>query len=282
MALSLSVELNSAKNIILFIFHVCVAVTATFLNVLIILAFLKSNHILKQSRFLYLFHICLSSFFNGAMWFYVGLFDVKDGAQRRDTYFIYPSLTGVSYLLVMASQVDRFCALEYPFHYLQKITLTKTKIVIYICWAWPFINAILVNVLPNNQGLVYLMITTIIFMLVIYPLMVGFNIKLFMIANQQIQNNTGSIKKRLTSNHPVHLTIFVVLSYIVLWFPTLFEFCKCVLVRSCIAFKNQGNNYFSILRVLTTISVPAVSIATSRIIKDSILKIYHGKSRDNR
>ena len=103
-----------------------------------------------------------------------------------------------------------------------------------------------------------------------------------MIANQQIQKNTGSVKNRLTSNHPVHLTMFVVLSYIVLWFPSLFEFCKCVLVRSCIAFKNSATNYFSILRILTSISVPAISIATSRIIKDSILKIYQRKSRDNR
>jgi len=281
MAPSLSVELDSFKNITFFIFHVCLAITGTVLNVLIVLSFLKTKQFLRKNRFMYIFHICFSNMFSGAMWFYVGLFDVK-GVRNNDTYFIYPSLYGVAYLLVFTSQVDQFCAIRYPFHYVQTMTLTKTRAVIAFCWFWPFTNVPLVTFLPNNLGMIILTIRAVLFNIVTFPLMIGFNISLLVMANRQAQKTVKNNVKNSSSKQSLHLTIFVALSYIVLWFPTMFEFCKCVLLRYCLVFRNLAHNYLFILRYLTTITVPTISIAASPLVKAALSTLFRSKSFRNR
>uniref|UniRef100_UPI00358E66C7 uncharacterized protein n=1 Tax=Myxine glutinosa TaxID=7769 RepID=UPI00358E66C7 len=281
MAPSLSVELDSFKNIIFFILHVSLAIAGTVLNLLIVLSILKTKQLLRKNRFLFIFNICFSNMFSGAMWFYVGLFDVK-GVKNKDTYFIYPSLYGVAYLLVFMSQVDQFCAIRYPFQYVKKMTLTKTRAIIVFCWFWSFINVPLVNFLPNNLGMTILTVRAGLFNLVTFPLMIVFNISLLEMATDQARKTKNNNLKNSSSKHSLHLTIVVALSYIVLWFPTMFEFCKCVLLRHCLVFRNVAHNYLSILRYLTTITVPTISIAASPLVKAALSTLFRSKSSRNR
>ena len=130
--------------------------------------------------------------------------------------------------------------------------------------------------------MIILTIQAVLFNIVTFPLMIGFNISLLVMANRQAQKTVKNNVKNSSSKQSLHLTIFVALSYIVLWFPTMFEFCKCVLLRYCLVFRNLAHNYLFILRYLTTITVPTISIAASPLVKAALSTLFRSKSFRNR
>ena len=262
MSPALRIQPNSTGNILLLTFHIGAPTSTVVLNFLVVISIACSRTLRKQSRFVYILNAGISNFCTGGFWYYIGIFDVQDYGGRMDTYFIEPSFTGVACLVALTSQIDRHYAITHPFNYVKMVTLSRTCLGQLFTWRWPFMTVFIVNVVPNNMGILYNGVMTVFFAIFSFSAMIFLNIKLFILTRKKIKKTRS--KSTVMS---VYLVFLVAMSYIVLWLPTFINNIICILFKICI----QGQYCFlCTLMRFPCITTPIISIAFSSSLRTSL------------
>ncbi|KAJ1093810.1 hypothetical protein NDU88_006902 [Pleurodeles waltl] len=223
----LAVNPDSFGNILLILFHVCLATIIVLLNLGVFLCIAMTRSLRKENRFLYMMSTCISDFFTGATWYYVGIFDVHEGfPKKNDIYYFSPTFLGLSYLVVIAAQADRYHAVTSPIRYLQRMTLQKTLVVLTSLWALSFLTLVAQNLLSTSTAAHTQSIGTLVMNFIALVIMLGLNIRLFLIAKYQLERDPPT-PEREAKRSSLYLIIVVAASFLFLWSPVFLRVIIC-------------------------------------------------------
>ncbi|KAJ1093809.1 hypothetical protein NDU88_006901 [Pleurodeles waltl] len=215
---------------------------------------------------------CVSDFLTGVSWFYVGVFDVYEANPGRDdTWFIVPTLLGMSYLIILAAQVDRYHAITWPIHYSQKMTQGKTILVIGSLWSYTFIILTSRNLVPAGAAIKILSYGTFMANIITVAIMVGLNIRLYLIAKFQLEREPPT-PERETKRSSLYLIIVVAASFLFLWTPSFLRIIFCNLMSFPRLFvRNSATDPFAILPRINAALTPVWYIRGCILLRESLL-----------
>ncbi|KAJ1093808.1 hypothetical protein NDU88_006900 [Pleurodeles waltl] len=226
----LAVEPNSAGNILILLFNISLAATIVILNLAVFLSIIFERSLRKENRFIYMMATCVSDICTGVSWFYVGVFDVLEAFPGRgDTKFIVPTFMGLSYIVILAAQVDRFHAISWPIQYSQKMTPEKTVLVVGSLWLYTIIILIICNLVPAGVALQITGYGTFVANIVTVAIMTGLNIRLYLIAKYQLEREAPT-PEREAKRSSLYLVIVVASSFLLLWAPIFLRAIFCNLL----------------------------------------------------
>lgn len=268
----LAVSTDNFGNIFLLFFQACLATMIVICNVLVFLAIVSTRSFRKEKRFIYMMSTCISDFCTGITWYYVGMFDVRDNFPRKnDTKFIAANFVGISYLTILAAQADRYCAVSFPMWYFHKMTTIKTVGILAAIWSYTFVVLISQNLTTTGIALKIQLIGMLLWSLITYTIMIGLNIKLFLVAKYQLNRIEGPNKK--TS---VYLIIAVAASFILLWWPTFLRSIVCILIYVdwCIPSSNICTDVIVILPRINAALTPLLYISGCASIKKTLQEMF--------
>ncbi|XP_060700111.1 melanocortin receptor 5-like [Hemiscyllium ocellatum] len=261
MPVALILEFGGAGYIILFIFHVCLATSIVVINVSVLLALLIRRFVLKENRFLFMLSTCVSDLGTGVSWYYSGLFDALDAfPPRNGTYYIAPTFMGLSYLVTLAAQADRYHAVISPFRYAMRMTRAKTGIVIVCLWIYAYAVVGAQNLVTSTIGMKISGIGSLICNLITYIIMIGLNIKLYLIAKYQLEREPPSAERE-NKRSSLYLIIIVASCFLIFWMPIFLNVIICSFSqRFCLRFRTDGLDPLKILPRLNAVVTPALYI----------------------
>ncbi|XP_063790671.1 melanocortin receptor 3-like [Pseudophryne corroboree] len=267
----LAVSPDNFGNILLLCFQICLATMIVISNILAFSAIVSSGTFRREMRVLYMMSTCISDFCTGITWYYVGVFDVRDNIPRKnDTKFIAANFVGISYLTILAAQVDRYCAVNFPMWYIHKMTTSKTVGILVAIWSYTFAILISQNVTTSSTALKIQLIGMLVWSLVTYTIMIGLNIKLFLIAKFQLTKMKGTDKDYKKTS--LYLIIAVAASFILLWAPVFLRSIVCLLttVNWCVLTSNICTDVIVILPRINAAVTPLLYINSCSFIKKTL------------
>eukprot|EP00061_Rhincodon_typus_P013439 g39816.t1 len=261
MPVALILEFGGVGYSILFIFHISLATSIVVINVSVLLALLIRRFFLKENRFLFMLSTCVSDLGTGISWYYSGLFDALDAfPPRNGTYYIGPTFMGLSYLVTLAAQADRYHAVVSPFRYALRMTRAKTGIVIFCLWIYAYAVVGTQNLVTSAVGMKISGIGSLICNLITYIIMVGLNIKLYLIAKYQLEREPHSAERE-NKRSSLYLIIVVASCFLAFWLPIFLNVIVCSFSRRfCLRFRADGLDPLKILPRLNAVVTPALYI----------------------
>lgn len=269
-ALSLLVPLNSFGNVLILLLNILLAIAIVCLNTSVCVCILLNRALCRENRFMYMLSSCLSDICTGVSYFYVGVIDVKESFDSPTrTFHIVPTFLGLSFMAILAAQADRYHAVVSPLKYAQRMTRNRTLGVITAYWVYAFFivavnNMVRSNVARNITG--YGIFIGNIFAIII---MIGLNIRLFIIAKFQLGKEPPS-EERDNKCSSVHLVLVVAALFLGTWLPLLFQVLVCNFT-ACYDFKNEGTDPFRILPRINASLTPVMYIRGCTAIKEMLL-----------
>ncbi|KAM3936466.1 adenosine receptor A2a-like [Leptodactylus fuscus] len=266
----LSVNVNRVAYAFLFCFHIMVATLSVTLNALLAMAILATKSLRSENRFLYILNTCLSDFSLGAVWFYAGLFDNTDSLPGiiASRLLIY-NLMGTIFLSILSSQCERHFAVASPFKYMRLMTKWRTVGVLTFCWIFPFSMSLIYLLIRDSTSTAIKGITNIFTNLAVFIIMVGLNIKLYLIAKGQQERETFSQNDSKKSS--LRAIVMVSSSFLVFWTPATVYECVCGFY-ACPTFANDSTDPFRILVIVTCVINPLLYLWGSRAIRVAVWK----------
>ncbi|XP_069379153.1 adenosine receptor A1-like [Paralichthys olivaceus] len=270
--LSFALPLTSFGNVLMFLFSVSLASSIIFLNMSVCVSILLNRALRSENRFMYMLSTCFSDICTGVSYYYVGVLDVRDNFNSPTrTYYVVPTFLGLSYMAILAAQADRYHAVVSPFQYSRRMTRNRTVIV--ICAYWLYASLI---VAANNLVTVGVAgkITSIgsfvgnIFGVII---MIGLNIRLFIIARFQLEREPPSVE-RDTKRSSVYLILVVVLFFLGTWLPIFSHVIACNFIGSgCYTTKNEGTDPLRVLPRVNAALTPILYICGCSPLRATLL-----------
>ncbi|XP_069819500.1 melanocortin receptor 4-like [Dendropsophus ebraccatus] len=257
----LAVSTDNIGNIFLLFFQACLATMIVICNIMVFGAIISTGSFKREKRFVYMLSTCISDFCTGVTWYYIGMFDVRDNFPRKnDTKFIAANFMGISYLTILAAQADRYCAVTFPMWYFHKITTLKTVGILVAIWSYTFVVLISQNLTASGIALKIQLIGMLLWSLITYTVMVGLNIKLFLVAKYQLNRVEASNKDSKKTS--LYLIIAVAASFILLWAPVFLRSIVCILtyVDWCIPSSNICTDLIAILPRINAVLTPLLYI----------------------
>ncbi|CAN0335875.1 unnamed protein product [Lampetra fluviatilis] len=116
------------------------------------MALLGSAALLRRNNHLYTLSITISELMVGAGWFYIALYDENDTfGPLYSPRNVHTTVHGISLITVLASMIDRYLCVKYPFKYSQKMTRIKAVAIIAITWLGPIATVVLKIIFPNKK-----------------------------------------------------------------------------------------------------------------------------------
>lgn len=260
-ALSLVLPLTQPANVLMVLFSILLAAAIVFLNASVLVSILLNKALRDENRYMYMLSTCSSDICTGVSYYYVGVLDVNDHPESPTrTFYIVPTFLGLSYMAILAAQADRYHAVVSPLKYSQRMTRTRTILVVVAYWVYAFLIVAAHNLVPlgvskqiTSLGTFVANIFTVIIMLVL-------NVKLFVIARFQLRREPPSATSasRLSS---VHLILVVAAFFLVTWMPIFVHVMACNLVGStCYIFRNEGTDPLRILPRINAALTPVLYI----------------------
>ncbi|KAM3868515.1 uncharacterized protein ACN63O_008198 [Diretmus argenteus] len=260
-ALSTVLPLTSFGNVLVFLFSIALATAIIFLNVSVFLSILANKALRSENRFMYMLSTCVSDIFSGFSYYYVGVLDVRDNYRSPTrTYYIAPTFLGLSYMAILAAQADRYHAVVAPFQYSHRMSRNRTLLVIVAYWVYAFVivavnNLVTVGVAKRVTG-----IGTFVGNIFTVIIMIGLNIRLFLIAKFQLQREQPSAETD-TKRSSVLLIIVVAVFFLGAWLPIFIHIIVCNFIGStCYSFKNEGTDPLRILPRINAVLTPLLYI----------------------
>ncbi|XP_075889515.1 beta-2 adrenergic receptor [Nelusetta ayraudi] len=271
-ALSLVMPLTSFGNGLFVLFSVLLAASIIFLNVSVLCSILANKALRSQNRFMYMLSTCCSDICTGVSYYYVGLLDVRDAFNSPTrTFFIVPTFLGLSFLAIVAAQADRYHAVISPFKYSQRMNRNRTLLVICGYWIYAFLVVALQNLVTVGVATKIASIGSFMGSVLLVIVMIGLNIKLFIIAKYQLDKEPPS-EERDGKRASVRLILVVAASFLVTWLPILGHVTVCNFVSSdCYTFRNEGTDPLRILPRINATLTPILYIRGCAAIRVTLL-----------
>lgn len=271
-ALPLVLPLTSFGNVLMFLFNVLLAAVIIFLNVSVSLAILLSGALRGENRFMYMLSTCLSDVCSGVSYYYAGVFDVRDSFDSPTrTYHIVPTFLGLSYLAILAAQADRYHAVVSPFKYSQRMTRNRTLAVILSYWVYAFLIVAVNNIVTAGVAGRITSIGSFMGNIVTVVIMIGLNIKLFVVARFQLEREPPS-EERDSRRSSVYLILVVAVFFLATWLPI---FCHVIVCNffgtTCYTFKNEGTDPLRILPRVNAAVTPLLYIRGCSALRCALL-----------
>ncbi|XP_008416343.1 uncharacterized protein LOC103470013 [Poecilia reticulata] len=246
--LSPVLPLTSFGNVLLFLFSIALGAAIIYLNVSVFLSILLSRSLRSENRFMYMLSTCLSDICTGVSYYYAGVLDVKDHFQSPTrTFYIVPTFLGLSFMAILAAQADRYHAVTSPFKYSQRMTRNRTLSVIFAYWFYAFFIVAVQNLVPIGTATKITSIGTFIGNIFVVVIMIGLNIRLFIIATFQLGREPPS-EERDNKRSSVYLILVVAVFFLAAWIPLFCHIIACNFIGTiCYTFGNEGTDPLRIL-----------------------------------
>ncbi|XP_037634363.1 sphingosine 1-phosphate receptor 3-like [Sebastes umbrosus] len=253
--------LTSFGNVMMFLFNILLAATIIFLNVSVSLSILLNKALRSENRFMYMLSTCLSDICTGVSYYYAGVLDVRDNfSSPTRTFYIAHTFLGLSYMAILAAQADRYHAVVSPFKYSQRMSRNKTLLVIFSYWLYAFLIVAVNNVVTVGVAKQVTSIGTFAGNIFTVIIMIGLNIRLFMIARFQLEREPPS-EERDSKRSSVYLILVVAVFFLGTWLPIFCHVVACNFFRSkCHTFKNEGTDPIRILPRVNAALTPILYI----------------------
>ncbi|KAM4616136.1 adenosine receptor A1 [Polymixia lowei] len=259
--LSFVLPLTSFGNVLMFLFSILLAAAIISLNVSVFLSILMNKALRNENRFMYMLSTCFSDICSGVSYYYVGVLDVRDSYDSPTrTFYIAPTFLGLSYMAILAAQADRYHAVAAPFKYSQRMTRNRTLLVIFAYWVYAFVivavnNLVTVGVAKRVTG-----IGTFVGNIFTVIIMIGLNIRLFLIAKFQLKREQTTAEGE-SKRSSVYLIIVVAVFFLGAWLPIFIHIIACNFLGStCYSFKNEGTDPLRILPRINAVMTPLLYI----------------------
>ncbi|KAM7415892.1 hypothetical protein PAMA_018114 [Pampus argenteus] len=240
---------------------ILLAATIIFLNVSVSLSILLNKALRNENRFMYMLSTCFSDICTGVSYYYAGVFDVRDSFNSPTrTFYIVPTFLGLSYMAILAAQADRYHAVISPFKYSQRMTRNRTVLVIFCYWVYAFFIVAVHNLVNVGIAKQITSIGTFVGNIFTVIIMIGLNIRLFIIARFQLEREPPS-DARENKRSSVYLILVVALFFLSTWLPIFLHIIACNFLNStCYAFKNEGTDPLRILPRINAALTPVLYI----------------------
>ncbi|KAI3372006.1 hypothetical protein L3Q82_006877 [Scortum barcoo] len=270
--LSLVLPLTSFGNVLMFLFNISLAATIIFLNVSVSLSILMSRALRSENRFMYMLSTCFSDICTGVSYYYVGVLDVRDSFESPTrTFYIVPTFLGLSYMAILAAQADRYHVVVSPFTYSQCMTRNRTLLVIFTYWVYAFFIVAVHNLVPVGVARTITSLGTFAGNIFTVIIMIGLNIRLFIIARFQLERDPPS-EERDSKRSSVYLILVVAASFLVTWLPIFCHITACSFMGvTCYTFKNEGTDPLRILPRVNASITPILYIRGCTAIRATLL-----------
>ncbi|XP_036382160.1 adenosine receptor A2b-like [Megalops cyprinoides] len=271
MRLSTVLPLTSFGNVLLFLFNIILASTIVFLNVSVFVSIMINKSLRSENRFMYMLSTCLSDVCSGVSYYYAGVLDVRDSYDSPNrTYFIAPTFLGLSYMAILAAQADRYHAVSSPFKYSQRMTRNRTLLVILAYWVYAFIIVGVSNLVTMGTAKKVTSIGTFAANIVTVIIMIGLNIRLFLIAKYQLNRDPPSVEREQKKSS-IYLIILVAICFLGTWLPIFLHIIVCSFTGStCYAFKNEGTDPLRTLPRVNAVLTPMLYIRGCTSLKETL------------
>ncbi|XP_040897903.1 beta-2 adrenergic receptor-like [Toxotes jaculatrix] len=279
--LSPVLPLTSFGNVMMFLFSIFLAATIIFLNVSVSLSILLSRALRSENRFMYMLSTCLSDICTGASYYYVGVLDVRDSFDSPTrTLYIVPTFLGLSYMAILAAQADRYHAVVSPFKYSLRMTRNRTLMVIFAYWVYAFLIVGVHNLVTIGVAKKITSIGTFVGNIFTVIIMIGLNVRLFIIARFQLDREPPS-EDRESKRSSVYLILVVAVFFLGTWLPIFSHIVACNFIGStCYTFKNEGTDPLRILPRVNAALTPILYIRGCTPLRAMLLsKVWRPCSR---
>uniref|UniRef100_UPI0037E91E79 adenosine receptor A1-like n=1 Tax=Semicossyphus pulcher TaxID=241346 RepID=UPI0037E91E79 len=259
--LSPVLPLTSFGNVLMFLFSILLAASVIFLNVSVSLSILLNGALRSENRCMYMLSTCSSDICTGVSYYYVGVLDVRDTFDSPTrTFYIVPTFLGLSYMAILAAQADRYHAVFAPFKYSRRMTRNRTLLVICAYWVYAFLIVTVHNVVTVGTAKRITSIGTFVANITTVIIMIGLNIKLFIIAQFQLVREPPSAE-RDSKRSSVFLILVVAGFFLGTWLPIFCHVTACNFIGSnCETFKNEGTDPLRILPRVNACLTPILYI----------------------
>ncbi|KAM9360417.1 uncharacterized protein ABDE67_001028 [Symphorus nematophorus] len=272
----LSVDFNSPVDYLIFIFQILFATTSVLVAGPVVIAILATRALRLQNRFIFMLNTSICDTLVGFSVYYLGLFDVQEGfPSRNGTYHVLPSLLGVNIVAFLFAQFDRYFAVCHPFMYTRFITRRVVISANVYCWFHVYAHSIMFNFLPLSIS-IQLYVFSIVSLQVIVLTKVVMTIKLYVIARYQLERDPPSAEKD-NNKESLRIIIFVVISFLVLWYPSFVNIVLRLVVRGGLTFRNEATNLFAIMARFNAVCTPAVYLWGSPALREAMLRTVWGR-----
>lgn len=270
--LSLVLPLTSFGNVLFFLFSIFLAATIIFLNVSVSLSIMLNRALRYENRFMYMLSTCFSDICTGVSYYYVGVLDVRDSFDSPTrTFHIVPTFLGLSFMAILAAQADRYHAVVSPFKYSQRMTRNMTLLVIFAYWVYAFCIVGLYNLVTVGVARRITSIGTFVGNVFAVIIMIGLNVRLFIIARFQLDKEPPS-EERDTKRSSVYLILVVAVFFLGTWLPICSHIIACNFAGSaCYPFNNEGTDPLRILPRVNAALTPVLYIRGCAPLRETLL-----------
>lgn len=268
--LSLLVPLNSFGNVLIVLLNIFLATAIVCLNATVWVCILLNKALRRENRFMYMLSTCLSDICTGVSYYYVGVLDVSESFDSPTrTFHIVPTFLGLSFMAILAAQADRYHAVVSPLKYSQRMTRNRTLGVIFAYWIYAFFIVALTNLVTGNTARKITGYGVLIGNIFAITIMIGLNIRLFIIAKFQLDKEPPS-EERESKRASVHLILVVAVLFLGAWLPLFFHIIVCNFTV-CFRFRNEGTDPFRVLPRVNAALTPVIYIRGCTALKEMLL-----------
>ncbi|KAM9360134.1 G-protein coupled receptor 183-like [Symphorus nematophorus] len=272
----LAVDFDSPEDYLVFIFQILFATTTVLLAGTVAVTIFATRALRLQNRFIFMLNTSICDTLIGVSVYYLGLFDVNEGyPSRNGTYGVLPSLLGVNILTFLFAQFDRYFAVCHPFTYSRFITRQFVIGINIYCWVYNFAHLLARNLLPLSKAIQLYVFSIVVFQLVVLTKVV-MTIKLYVVARFQLEKDPPSAEKD-SKKESLRIIIFVVISFLVLWCPSMVNIILRFVTGGGVISKNEATNIFAIMARFNAVCTPSVYIWGSPALREATVKIVWGR-----
>ncbi|XP_074527113.1 uncharacterized protein LOC141790871 [Halichoeres trimaculatus] len=264
--------LTTFGNVLMFLFNVLLAAAIIFFNASVLLSILMDRSLRSENRYMYMLSTCFSDICSGVSYYYVGVLDVRDVFDSPSrTFYVVPTFLGLSFMAILAAQADRYHAVASPFKYSQRMTRNRTLMVIFAYWSYAFLIVAVHNLVKVNTAKRITSTGTFVANIFVLIIMIGFNIKLFIIARFQLARHPQS-EERDSKRSSVYLILVVAAFFLATWLPIFGHVTACNFFGfECYTFKNEGTDPMRILPRLNGCLTPILYIRGCTALRATLL-----------
>ena len=163
-------------------------------------------------------------------------------------------------MAILAAQADRYHAVVSPFQYSRRMTRNRTVVVICAYWLYAFLIVAVNNLVAVGVARQIMSIGAFVANIFTVIIMIGLNIRLFIIARFQLEREPPSVERE-TKRSSVYLILVVALFFLLTWLPTFLHVIVCSFFGLvCYTFKNEGTDPLRVLPRLNSALTPILYI----------------------